>query len=161
RPAPSGAENIAALNRGTDMLTRAAGTQTGPGAEAAKRLGAALKTLANGDQALRARAEFALVSPLRTALAGLRESFEAQKITAENIPPDIKSKWSLPDGRSRAEVHPKGDPDDNGTLRSFARAVLAVAPTASGGPIAILKSGETVVRAFIEAGVWAFLSIAI
>jgi uncharacterized protein len=161
RPAASDAENVAALNRGTDMLTRAAGTQNGPGAEAAKRLGAALKTLANGDQALRARAEFALVSPLRTALAGLRESFEAQKITAENIPPDIKSKWTLPDGRSRAEVHPKGDPNDNGTLRNFARAALAVAPTASGGPIAILKSGETVVRAFIEAGIWAFLSIAI
>ena len=161
RPAPSDAENITALNRGTDMLTRAAGTQNGPGAEAAKRLGAALKTLANGDQALRRRAEFALVSPLRTALAGLRDSFEAQKITADNIPPDIKLKWASPDGHNRVEVHPKGDPSDNGTLRNFARAVLAVAPTANGGPIAILKSGETIVRAFIEAGVWAFLSIAI
>ena len=161
RPAPSDADSIAALKRGIDMLTRAAGTQSGPGAEAAKRLGTALQTLADGDQALRARAEFAFVSPLRTALAGLRDSFEAQKITAENIPPEIKSNWTLPDGRSRAEVHPKGDPNDNGTLRSFARAVLTVAPTASGGPIAILKSGETVVRAFIEAGVWAFLSIAI
>jgi uncharacterized protein len=161
RPAPSDAENITALNRGTDMLTRAAGTQNGAGAEAAKRLGAALKTLANGDQALRRRAEFALVSPLRTALAGLRDSFEAQKITADNIPPDIKLKWTSPDGRNRVEIHPKGDPSDNGTLRNFARAVLAVAPTANGGPIAILKSGETVVRAFIEAGIWAFLSIAI
>jgi predicted RND superfamily exporter protein len=58
-------------------------------------------------------------------------------------------------------VHPKGDPNDNETLRNFARAVLAVEPTANGGPIAILKSGDTVVHAFIEAGVWAFLSIAI
>jgi hopanoid biosynthesis associated RND transporter like protein HpnN len=161
RPAPSETENITALNRGVDALTRAAGTQNGPGAEAAKRLAAALKTLANGDKAQRARAEFALVSPLRTALAGLRDSFEAQKITADNIPSDIKEKWSLPDGRSRVEVHPKGDPNDNETLRNFARAVLAVEPTANGGPIAILKSGDTVVHAFIEAGVWAFLSIAI
>jgi hopanoid biosynthesis associated RND transporter like protein HpnN len=161
RPAPSDAENIAALNRGVDALTRQVGTQTGPGAEAANRLSAALKTLANGDQAQRARAEFAFVSPLRTALAGLRDSFEAQKITAENIPADIKEKWTLPDGRSRVEVNPKGDPSDNETLRNFARAALAVEPTASGGPIAILKSGDTVVRAFVEAGVWAFLSIAI
>ncbi len=161
RPAPTDAENITALNRGVDALARAVGTQDGPGAEAAKRLGAALKTLANGDQAIRERAEFALVSPLRTALAGLRDSFEAQPITAENIPPDIKLKWSRPDGRSRVEVHPKGDPNDNETLRSFARALLAVEPTASGGPIAILKSGDTIVRAFIEAGFWAFLSIAI
>jgi hypothetical protein len=128
---------------------------------AAKRLASALKVLATSDQAQRARAEFALVSPLRTALAGLRDSFEAQKITADNLPSDIKTKWSLPDGRSRVEVHPKGDPNDNEVLRNFARAVLAIAPTASGGPIAILKSGDTVVHAFVAAGLWAFLSIAI
>src|SRR4029450_12007962 len=47
RPAPRDADSIAALKRGTDLLTRAAGTQSGPGAEGAKRLGAALKTLAD------------------------------------------------------------------------------------------------------------------
>ena len=161
RPAPTDAEVIAALNRGNDALLRAAGTQTGPGAEAAKRLGAALATLANADQALRARAEFALISPLKTALAGLRDSFEAHKITEANIPPEIKLNWVLPDGRARVEAHPKGDPNHNETLRNFARAVLAVEPRASGGPISILKTGDTVVRAFIEAGVWAFVSIAI
>jgi len=161
RPAPSDAEAIAALNRGNDALLRAAGTQEGPGAEAAKRLAAALKTLADGDQALRARAEFALVSPLRTALAGLRDSFEAQQITEDNIPPDIKASWIKPDGGARAEVHPKGDPNDNEVLRNFAREVLKFEPRASGGPISILKTGDTVVLAFIEAGVWAFVSIAI
>src|SRR5262249_22952835 len=124
----------------------------GPGAEAAKRLAAALKTLADGDQALRARAEFALVSPLRTALAGLRDSFEAQQITEGNIPPDIKASWIKPDGGARAAVHPKGDPNDNEVLRNFAREVLKFEPRASGGPISILKTGDTVVLAFIEAG---------
>jgi predicted RND superfamily exporter protein len=46
-------------------------------------------------------------------------------------------------------------------LRQFARAVLAVEPTASGGPISILESGHAVVRAFIEAGFWALVSIAV
>src|SRR5262245_23698549 len=46
-------------------------------------------------------------------------------------------------------------------LRNFARAVLAVQPDASGGPIQILEAGHTVVRAFIEAGIWALLSIAV
>ena len=32
-----------------------------------------------------------------------------------------------PDGRARVEALPKGDPNDNETLRNFARAVLAVA----------------------------------
>jgi hypothetical protein len=35
-------------------------------------------------------------------------------------------------------------------LRQFARAILAVKPTASGGPIAILESGRTVITAFIQ-----------
>ena len=161
RPAPTDAEAVAALNRGYDALIRAAGNQEGPGAEAAKRLGTALKTLADGDQALRARAEFALVSPLKTALAGLRDSFEAQQITEENIPAEIKGDWVKPDGRARVEVHPKGDPSDNEVLRNFARRVLKVEPRASGGPISILKTGDTVVSAFIEAGFWAFLSIAV
>src|SRR5207245_11587970 len=56
---------------------------------------------------------------------------------------------------------PKGDPTDNATLRQFARAVQAVAPNATGGPIAILESGRTVVRAFFEAGFWALGSIVI
>jgi hopanoid biosynthesis associated RND transporter like protein HpnN len=161
RPAPTDDEMVAALNRGSDSLIKAVGEQTGPGADAARRLAAALKTLADGDQELRKRAEFALISPLKTALAGLRDSFEAQQITEANIPAEIKQNWVLPDGRARVEAQPKGDPSDNEILRTFARAVLAVEPRASGGPISILKTSDTVVRAFIEAGICAFVSIAI
>ena len=46
-------------------------------------------------------------------------------------------------------------------MRRFASAVLAVEPSATEGPITILEAGRTVVRAFIEAGIWALLSIAI
>jgi predicted RND superfamily exporter protein len=46
-------------------------------------------------------------------------------------------------------------------LRRFAQAVLAVEPTASGGPIAILQSGYTVTHAFMQAGLTALISIAI
>ncbi len=45
-------------------------------------------------------------------------------------------------------------------LRQFARGVLTVEPQATGGPISILESGNTVIRAFIEAGGWALVSIA-
>jgi hopanoid biosynthesis associated RND transporter like protein HpnN len=161
RPAPTDAENIAALNRGAEALTRAVGTQTGAGAEAAKRLAAVLTKLAQGDQALRARAQSVLASPLQTALDGLRLSLQAEMITKENLPAELANDWVLPDGRARAEAHPKGDPNDNETLREFARAVLAVEPTATGGPISILESGRTVIRAFFEAGTYALISIAI
>jgi len=39
--------------------------------------------------------------------------------------------------------------------------VLAAEPNAVEGPISILDAGETIVRAFIEAGLWALLSIGI
>jgi hopanoid biosynthesis associated RND transporter like protein HpnN len=161
RPAPNDEENIAALKRGAEAMTRAVGTQTGTGADAGKRLAAVLTQLAEGDQATRARAELAFASPLQTALDGLRMSLEAERITEENLPPELKRDWTLPDGRARVEAHPKGDPNDNETLREFARAVLAAVPTASGGPIAILESGRTVIRAFFEAGTYALISIAI
>jgi hopanoid biosynthesis associated RND transporter like protein HpnN len=161
RTPPTDAEAIAALNRGAEAMLRAAGDKTGPGADAAKRLAADLTKLANGDQAIRERAAFAFTSPLKTALDGLRLSMQAEAINEETIPPEVARDWVLPDGRARAEAQPKGDPNDNEVLRQFARTVLAVEPRASGGPIAILESGNTIVRAFILAGIWAFVSIAI
>ncbi|MCC6888957.1 MAG: MMPL family transporter [Hyphomicrobiales bacterium] len=161
RPTPADEDNVAALNRGADALRKAAANQSGPGAEAAMRLAGLLTTLAKGDQALRDRATAAFAVPLRTALDGLQQSLRAEPITADNLPPELKANWIAEDGRARVEAHPKGDANDNEVLRQFARAVLAVEPRASGGPISILESGQTVVRAFIEAGFWAFVSIAI
>jgi hypothetical protein len=161
RPAPSDEETIAALNRGADALNKVAGDQTGPGAEAARRLAKVLTAIAKGDQALRERATVALVAPLRIALDGLRTSLKAEQVTRKNLPPELAESWITSDDRLRVEVHPKGDPNDNEVLRQFARAVLAVEPTASGGPISILESGHAVVRAFIEAGFWALVSIAV
>ena len=54
---PTDEETVTALNRGVDALTRAVGGQAGAGASAAKRLGAALTQLANGDRAVRALRE--------------------------------------------------------------------------------------------------------
>jgi predicted RND superfamily exporter protein len=149
------------LKRGADALTRAAGTQTGPGALAARRLVTALTRLAEGNEAQRAKAEAVMVSPLKTALDGVHNSMQAEQITAETLPPEIAGDWIKPDGRTKIEVHPRGDPNDNDTLRRFAEVVLMVEPTASGGPIAILETGRTVIRAFIEAGIYALIAISI
>src|SRR5262245_33580693 len=128
RPAPSDAENVAALNRGVEALKKAAAGQSGPGAEAANRLANVLAKLASGDEALRQRATAALAVPLKTAINGMRLSLEAQPITAENLPQDIKASWITADGSARVEAHPKGDANDNEVLRQFARAVLAAEP---------------------------------
>jgi hopanoid biosynthesis associated RND transporter like protein HpnN len=158
---PTDADNVAALKAAVDGLKQSAGTQTGPGAIAAKRLADDLAKLASGDEAMRGRAHAAMIPPLNTALDELRNYLQAQPVTLETLPPEIAREWVTQDGRYKVEILPKGDPTDNETLRQFARAVQAVEPNATGGPIAILESGRTVVRAFFEAGFWALGSIII
>jgi hopanoid biosynthesis associated RND transporter like protein HpnN len=160
-PAPSDAENVAALKTSAAELQKAAGNGTGPGAMAAKRLAAAELKLANGTEAQRREAESVLVSPLKVSLQGLQMALQAAPVTEKGIPSEIREQWITPDGRARIEVFPKGDPNNNETIRNFARAVLAVEPNATGGPISILESGDTIVSAFIQAGIWALVSIAI
>ena len=92
----------------------------------------------------------------------MRLSLEAQPITVGNLPRGHQGELDhAPTAAPASRRMPKGDPNDNEMLRQFARAVLAVEPRASGGPISILESGHTIVRAFFEAGAWAFMSIAI
>jgi len=157
---PTDAESITALDSGAETLTEVIGTQEGPGAVAAKRLADDLSRLAKSDAATRARAQEVLITPLGIALDGLRSALQAEPITDMTLPADLTAQWLKPDGPARVEVYPKGDPNDNEVLRQFARAVLAVEASATGGPISILESGNTVIRAFIEAGGWALVSIA-
>jgi hopanoid biosynthesis associated RND transporter like protein HpnN len=158
---PSDEENVAALKHSADSLRKTAGEDQGPGATAARRLAEALSRLAQADKPTRDKAEAVFIAPLNVALDQVREMLKAQPVSAKTLPPDLLSDWITSDGRVRVEAQPKGDPNDNETLRKFADAVLKVQPDAIGGPISILKSGDTIVWAFIQAGGWALLSISI
>jgi hopanoid biosynthesis associated RND transporter like protein HpnN len=158
---PTDAENVAALNGMADQLKKIAGNAAGPGADAARRLAANAVKLAQADEAARTRAQTAFVVPLQTSLAQLRGFLTAQRVTKENLPQSLRRLWVTPDGRARVEASPQGNTDDTEVLRGFARAVLAIYPNGTGGPISILESSHTVVRAFFEAGFYALVSIAI
>ena len=73
----------------------------------------------------------------------------------------LAHEWLTDDGRAHVQVLPKGDPNDTAALRTFATAVLAVEPEATGAAVSYLESGRSVVRAFIEAGIGALISIAL
>jgi hypothetical protein len=158
-PAPSDAENVSALKQTAESLLKTAGNQKGPGAVASRRLADDLTKLAAADPATREKAQNVFVRPLLIVLDQLRSSLQAQPITLATLPPELVSSWKTKDGKVRVEVTPRGDSNDNETLRNFADAVLAAEPTAIGGPVSILKSGDTIVKAFIHAGIWALLSI--
>jgi hypothetical protein len=161
RPAPTDEEIVAALKQRAGDLTRASDNKSGPGAEASKRLAAAMTKLAMAEPAKRQRVESAFTVPLKLDLDDMRDLLKAKPITLDNLPEEITNNWRTADGRVRVEVTPTGDPDDNENIRGFARAVLALEPDATGGPISILESGRTIVTAFLEAGGWALASISI
>jgi uncharacterized protein len=158
-PPPTDAQNVSMMNSTIDFLNRLAGTGTSSGAVAARRLAAAMATLAKASPAVRQRAETTFVQPLRTALDDLRNLLKAQEVTRANLPADLTGQWVTPSGQARVDVAPKGDSNNNAVLRRFAGAVQSVAPDATEGPISILEARRAIVSAFIEAGACALISI--
>jgi hopanoid biosynthesis associated RND transporter like protein HpnN len=156
---PSDQENVESLKGSAENLRRTAGDAKGPGAVASRRLADALSKLADSDQATRDKTQAIFVSPLKVVLDQLRNSLQAQPVSLKTLPADLVNSWKTKDGLTRVEALPRGDPNDNDTLRKFAAAVLVAEPNAIGGPVSILKSGDTVVRAFIHAGITALLVI--
>jgi hopanoid biosynthesis associated RND transporter like protein HpnN len=157
-PPPSPLEVGEILIQTAGMLD-AVGEQPGPGGNAAKRLAGQLRKLAAAPDEQRNAAERAVIVPLNLKLAEARQFLQAGPVTVDSLPADLKDVWITADGRYRVEVFPKGDPNDNETLRTFARKVLEAEPNAIGGPISILKSGDVIVVAFIQAGLLALVTI--
>ena len=156
---PNDQENVESLQGSATSLRKVAGDGKGPGAVASRRLADALSKLAESDEATRNKAQAIFVTPLKVVLDQLKNSLQAQPVSLKTLPPDIVGAWKAKDGLMRVEALPKGDPNDNDNLRKFANAVLAAEPTAIGGPVSILKSGDTVVKAFIHAGIYALVVI--
>jgi hopanoid biosynthesis associated RND transporter like protein HpnN len=158
---PTDKENVEAINSTVDNLRRTAGDNKGPGAAAAKRLADALAKLASSSEEVRNKTQAVFVTPLKIVIEQLKLALQAQPVSLQSLPQDLISQWRSKDGLIRVEAEPKGDPNDNDNLRKFANAVLVAEPTAIGGPVSILKSGDTIVKAFIHAGIYALIVISL
>jgi predicted RND superfamily exporter protein len=90
-----------------------------------------------------------------------RAALQPQPVTRQSLPPDLVRDWVTPTGKYRLQVFPKGNANKNAVVAEFTREVRAIAPEATGAPISIQESGRTIVRAFIQAGILSFISIAI
>ncbi|WMT77846.1 MMPL family transporter [Bradyrhizobium sp. Ash2021] len=157
--APSDAENVDALKSSVESLRKTAGDNKSAGANAARRLADALSKLAESSQATREKTQDVFVAPLKIVFDQLKNTLQAQPVSLKTLPADLVNGWKTKDGLMRVEALPKGDPNDNDNLRRFADAVLVAEPTAIGGPVSILKSGDVVVSAFIHAGIYALVVI--
>lgn len=158
---PTDAEDIAALNKAADQFASTADKGTTKGAEDARRLAALMHQLASAPAATRDAARASLLPGLHTLLDLLHHSLEAKPTGLADIPQSLRRNWISPDGQALIEVAPTGDPNNNDVMIQFARTVEKVVPGATGEPVAVQESGDTVVKAFIQAGITALISISI
>ena len=158
---PTDKEVVENVLDASSRLDDAAKENPGVGADAAKALSVQLTALAKADPRYRETADEVFVAPLKRDLAALKASLAGVRVTRENLPADLVGDWMTSDGRARVSIAPKADQNDNDAMRKFAKAVLAIEPDATEGPVTILEASDTVLTAFIEAGIFAFISIAI
>jgi hopanoid biosynthesis associated RND transporter like protein HpnN len=159
KPAPSDAEVVASLTATSAALVDVVAKSSGNAANDAHRLADTLARLAKGPRVLRERATAALVPGLKTMLAQMSASLQAAPVSVQTLPPELVADWIAKDGTARIQVFPKDTSGTNVSLTQFSKAVLRVAPDATGAPISIRESGTTIVDAFIEAGTLSFLVI--
>jgi len=141
-------------------LDRLAGAAKGaPQGDAAGRLSSALAALI-GSGAL-AELEARLMTLLPGRLRALSDSLDAGPVTFDDLPDSLRRRQVAADGRASVEVYPKENLHQHQALRRFVEAVRAVALHATGSPVVILEAGNTVVGAFRDAAVLAFVAIAV
>ena len=104
----------------------------------------------------------------KTLLGGLPENIsvlagliQARPVTVESLPADLVGEWRALDGRIKVSVWPKHDMHDQKELRHFVKAVLEIAPTASGMPVSIIEASKAIMGSFTQAGITAIIAIAI
>jgi uncharacterized protein len=161
KPQPSDGEIVASLAGGARNLEEVARDRTGPGAEAARRLAGNMTRLAALDAEARLRVQASFVMPLEQTLGDLRLLLQAQPISRESLPQDLLREWVTEDGRERVEAMPKGDSNDTAVLTAFAGAVEKAEPRATGSSIETMNWGRTIISAFVQASLLAFVAIAL
>ncbi len=149
---PSDAENVEALKGTVESLRKTAGDAKGPGAVASRRLADALVEARRFERGHPQQDP----SHFRQPVEGGARSTQERAAGQAGQPEDVA-------GRPGEQLEDQGRPDARrgAAARRSQRqrhaaqvcgAVLAAEPTAIGGPVSILKSGDTVVKAFIHAG---------
>ncbi|MFO1153553.1 MAG: MMPL family transporter [Rhodospirillales bacterium] len=150
RPAPSAAEDKAALARLAEVARSAGSPGSLALAEAIGRLpgGADLSAL-----------QQALLGDFPQTMHRLALLMEAGPVTLDSLPKELRARQQAADGRVLVEVFPKADARIQENRQAFAAAVQSVAPDASGEAIIATEGGQAVLHAFLEAGIIAAVLI--
>jgi predicted RND superfamily exporter protein len=95
----------------------------------------------------------------------MRALLQPSPITLASLPKSMTEGWLAADGHALVEASPKAlngkSRDDDKLLARFANAVQKAEPNAIGGPISVLHSANTIIKAFEQAAAWSLIAIAI
>lgn len=100
-----------------------------------------------------------LLLSLPYTISALQTSLEADTVTFESLPKNLKDRWVSTDGVFRVQVLPTAGIKSNQELRAFSSQVQHVVPEATGDLVVTIAAGDTVVRAFKQAILYALLAI--
>ena len=85
----------------------------------------------------------------------------ASKVSLADLPAEIKVRYLSAQGRARVEVSPKHRFAGTHQLRRFVDGVRRIAPDATGTAVLLLDGADTVVGAFEQSGVLAFIGVSL
>jgi len=157
---------LAALSRALDEKIRKAGTSD-QALEAMRTLAGKIDdfeqqlTEHGQDKVLFDRLDQALLPNLEILLHRLQTLMQATTVTRTQLPEELVHRYLSANGLYRIQVFPRNDLRNFDNLKNFVAAVQAIAPEATDQPVTILGAEQTIVSAFRNASILAFILIAL
>ncbi|MFQ5660768.1 MAG: MMPL family transporter [Gammaproteobacteria bacterium] len=123
-----------------------------------------LEDLSRLDISARAQAlkelEQSLLGSLPGRLEDLRASLNAHNVTIKELPQELTRRWYNKEAeRYLIEISPRENVQHNGALRRFVTQLQNTEPRTIGSPVIRIEAGDTVVKAFQQAFLYAFGAI--
>ncbi len=165
-PSPSAPQNRAAIEALRPKLEGLAASDTaGQLAAPATRLADALaqfQSETQGSDAALDELKTRLLGALPGRLQRLNEALSVeQEVTLERLPERLRARYMAVDGRARVEVFPQEDVSEQAALERFVSAVSALEPDSTDDAVTMVKAGEVVAGATLEASTLAIVGILI
>jgi uncharacterized protein len=155
KPPPTPDEIMASIAKSRDNVQQVAAK----GDFAAQRLALDLEMVIDRGTTVLSPLKANLSSGIGRRLNELRLALSAVPISYNALPSELRRDWVTSRGQARIEIYPSGDALNNSVLQAFGAAVRAIAPDATGAPIAIQDSAQTVIHAFATAATIAVIAI--
>ena len=103
----------------------------------------------------------ALFEDLRETFHAIRTQDNSSPLTAEGLPPNLRSRFIGRHGKHLLQVYPKENVWERGPQEEFVRDVRSVAPDATGTPVQLLEYTNLLKNSYIEASYYSLAAIVV